>query len=258
MLLPFLPAFILVPFVLLKPNRRPKAWIVLVPFCLIAAVMLAGQQLPVNAIATVFAEAYPFVVMLASSLCLLCLISYAFPGWSAARKFLAITGLYLLPGMLILFFLYAGSELQSRILASLYGLAPLFLLVSFILSGRRCRNHWHLGRFTLWFLPWNFILLFVGMLLLFGILVIMQPMPSPWWSIVLPLLAITLLFEFILFLIAFPFVLTVFLSPLYRERLMAIFKVEPPPPEQPVVRQNAFLSDRSAAGPDPDSESAPN
>lgn len=233
MLLPFLPALVLVPFVLLKPNRQPRAWVVLVPFCLIAAIMLAGQQLPVTTAATVFAYAYPYIVMLASSLCLLCLLSFAFPGWSAARKSLAIAALYLLPGMLILFFLYAGSGLQFRIQAALYGIAPLLLLVSFILSGRRCKKHWHLGRFTLWFLLWNFILVLVVALLVFGILVIIQPPPSPWWSFMLPFVVLVLLLKLILFLIAFPFVLTAFLSPLYRERLIAIFRVEPtPPPEQ--------------------------
>jgi MFS family permease len=236
-LLPFLPALILLPFLLLKPNRQAKAWLMLVPFGLIAAIVLAGQRIPLSAPADVFAYAYPYVVMLASSLCIMCLMTYAMPSWSFAKKFLAIPTLSILPGAVILFFAQGVGEALDSVMLAAYGLAPLVLLLSFTLAGRRCRERWRLRRFSLLSLVWTLLLVSALILLLLGFAIMMRQAPPSGVTLLLQFVISLLVVAVILFIIAFPFVLTAFLSPFYRERLMAAFKVIPAP-----------LADRPASG----------
>lgn len=212
----------------------------LIPFGLVAAIAVAGQLIPLNALASAFAYAYPYAVMLASSMCMLCLAIYAVPAWSFIRKLLAIPALFILPGLLVLFFSQAEGEIQNWFIPLAYAVAPLILLVSFFLAGRHCRRRWGMGRFSVLVLAWNFLFLFGVMLLFLGYQVMRQPfMRQEWWMILMPFVILLLVAVAVLFAIAFAFILTTFLSPLYRERLIAAFGVVPAlQPEQAAIAEN--------------------
>ncbi len=241
----FLPALVLLPFLLVKPNRQFRAWIILVPFALITVIALLGQSSSLlqrlAPLAQAFAEAYPYVVVLASSLCILCLILYALPGWPLVRKILLIPALYLLPGMLILFFTQADGKIQEWMYPAAYGLAPLILLVSGLLAGRHSRKRWKLWRFSLLFVAWNVFSLAIIIGLGLWVAYSSVTMAEPGFLVLLvPAVTALPMATVILFIITFPFVLTAFLSPLYRERLMAAFEVTPvQAPAPPVVQQAA-------------------
>ncbi len=226
-LLPLLPALILVPFFVLKPNRRAESWLVLVPFGLIAAAMSLGQQIRIGNVGEAFAYSYPYVVMLAGSLCIVSLMTYAMPAWSFMKKMLLIPALAVLPGEFILLVTQGVGELRDLALLMSYSLAPLVLLLSITLAGRSCRRHWSLLHFSLLFCMWNFILVAGIIAPVAGFAFILSP---PGAMIVLPIIVVCLTGALLLFGIAYPFVLTGFLSPLYLERLKATFKVEKPSP----------------------------
>ncbi len=235
----FLPALILLPFLLLKPNRRLGAWLMLIPFGLIVALAAAGQQITLPGFGNALAYAFPYIAMLGSSLCILCLILHAVPAWSFTAKLIAVPALAILPGALILFFSQGDARIEYWFIPAAYAVIPLILLVSFYLAGRLCRKHWGGVRFSLLVFLWNLLFL-SGLMLLFAgyqfVRVRELPVDAGWLMILLPLIIRLGTAAIILFIIAFPFILVAFLSPLYRARLKAVFNVVLPLlPEQPVA-----------------------
>ncbi|MBZ5497446.1 MAG: hypothetical protein LAP85_13680 [Acidobacteriia bacterium] len=230
---------ILLPFLLLKPNRQARAWSVLVPFGVIVAIMIAGQWLPSTGLADGFAYMYPYIVMLASSLGILVLLTYAIPSGSSIARYLVVPALAVLPGVLILLFVQGVGQTESAILLTGYSLVSVVLPLTLFLAGRHCRKRWNLGRFTGSFLRWDFILVSVlSVLLVAGAILMAPPAGHQWWRVVLAFVVLEVFATSLLFALVFPFILTVFLSPLYRERLTAAFKVEPVPrPEPPMIEE---------------------
>ncbi len=235
----FLPALILLPFLLLKPNRRLGAWLMLVPFGLIVALVAAGQQVQLPGFGNALAYAFPYIAMLGSSLCILCLVLYAVPAWSFMTKLIAVPALVILPGALILFFSQGDGRIQNWFIPALYAIVPLILLLSLYLAGRLCRNHWGAVRFSLLVFLWNFLSLSGLMLLYAGYrFATVGDLPiDAGWLMILRFFVIPFVTAVVaLFIIAFPFILAAFLSPLYRARLKAVFNVVPPlQPELPVA-----------------------
>jgi hypothetical protein len=229
---PFLPALVLLPFLLMKPNRQFRAFIILAPSALITVIALIGKSLSqvrlLAPLALAFSEAYPYIAVLASSLCILCLILHWLPGWPLRRKISLIPALYLLPGMLILFITQADAKIQGWIYPAAYGLVSLILLTSGLLAGRYCRKRWKLWRFSLNFFAWN--VLFLAILVALAIWVEIRSLEFAelrFLQLLIPAIVVPMMAAGILSIIAFPFILTAFLSPLYRARLMAVFKVTP-------------------------------
>lgn len=225
-LLPLLPAFILLPFLAVKPNRRAEAWLVLVPFGLIAAAVSAGQQIRAGQVGEAFAYSYPYLVMLASSLCITSLMTYAMPAWSFLKKIVLIPALSFIPGAFLLVVTQGASGPQDLTLLVSYSLAALILLLSVTLAGRRCRKRWSLPRFSLLFYMWNLILVSGVILPVAGVQFLLYSVAG---NVMLPIIMACLVASLLLFIIAYPFVLVEFLSPLYRERLKATFQVEKQP-----------------------------
>jgi hypothetical protein len=249
---PFLPALILIPFLLLKSNRRAGAWVMLVPFGVVAAVVLAGQLLQLRWLVRGFAMAYSYatmagqlipslmaggagepylnLIMLASGLCVLCLMTYIIPTWSPLRKFPAVLALFVLPGVVTLYFLQAGDKNNKWSVPLAYAIVPLIMLTSLMLAGKWSRKRWSLVRFSILFLVCNSLLLF-GLRLLYTVsFLIRQPLARPqWWSILMPRAASLWQGPTAIFAVVLPFIVTAFLSLFYRERLMAVFKVAPAP-----------------------------
>jgi hypothetical protein len=222
---PLLPALILLPFLLLKPNRRAAAWLVVAPFGLVVAIAVAADVMVLGRSASAPPEVYPYLATLAGSLGMLCLMTYAMPRWSPVTKSLAIPALFVLPGALVLFFGNGGGKIQNWDMPLIYGVAALVLLAGVTLAGRHCRKHWNLRRFSVLFLAWNFLFLFgFLLLLLLAFLVSMQPVPSGQWrQILMVFVVVLLLAEIVSSVLVFPFIVTAFLSPFYRDRLMAAF-----------------------------------
>lgn len=237
---PFLPALALLPFLLVKPNRQFRAWIILIPFAVIAIIALAGQSLsqiqPLTLPAQALADSYLYVSVLAGSLCILCLILYALPGWPLLRKILLIPALYLLPGALILFFTQADGQLEEWMYPAGYSLVPVILLASGLLAGRFCRKNWKLWLFSLLFLAGNVLCtaIIIASILAFEYQSITSNAPRL-LAVLMPVIAATVVVAVTLFIIAFPFILTLFRSPLYRERLMAAFHALPTQAPAPSV-----------------------
>ncbi len=235
-----LPALLLLPFLLLKPNRQPKAWVALIPFFAIIALASAGRQIPQVSLANAFSYGFPYIAMLASSLCMLCMIIHALPALSRRGKLLMLLSVFILPGMILLFFSQAEGKLENWYIPAGYAVAPLIMLTSFFLAGRRCRERWGMRRFSLWVVAWSFLFLLAVTVVFFGILILTQNVTVPvWWMLLAPFAALLVAAAATLFAVAFAFILTAFLNPLYRERLMAVFGVVPgPPPVQPATPVN--------------------
>jgi hypothetical protein len=245
----FLPALILVPFLLLKPNRRAGAWVILLPFGLIAAVAWVGQLKSLSWLVRGFSAAYSYhsiagqlipplraggsgapylnIILLASGLCVLCLMTYAIEAWSSVRKFVAALVLFVLPGVLTLFAFQAGDDINQWAVPLVYSVVPLILLVSFILAAKWCRKRWNLLLFSMLFFCWSFLFIYGLRLLNMGSMLIRYPSMRPQWWNMIP--RVTSLYYWlgpaVLFGVVFPFILTVFLSPLFGNRLKAAFKV---------------------------------
>ena len=228
LLLPFIPAGVVLPFLLLSSNRRLGAWSMLVPYGLVVGFALLVNVARAGRLALLapgIAREYSFAIALASSFCLLALMTYAVPGWSAIKKWLAVPVLFVVPATVVSWSLDDDGT-QPLVQACI----ALSLLISLVLAGRRSRTRWNLGRFTLGFFVWNLIsnlVLFAG--LRFRMVIIGQLQWRMFLALFVPTLVRT---TGLLFVIAFPFILTAFLSKLYRERLMAAFGVAPSPPRE--------------------------
>ncbi|MBZ5499619.1 MAG: hypothetical protein LAP85_24740 [Acidobacteriia bacterium] len=253
----FLPAVVILPFLFVKANRRAGIWLVLVPFALATAVSLVNQVRPISWIsrpisyigsyfvyasqivpalrASFTGETYLYIIMLASGLCMLCLMAHWLARLSFFKKFLAGLVLLALPGMLTM-------ELyQSADAVSAWGVPIAFLLVSLVvlaslsLTAKMVKKHWNILLFTVLFFCWNFIFLFVLRIAYYVSFIIRQPSVRPqWWNVLMPRLATIWQGPTTFFVLVLLFIVTAFLIPAYRERLRAVFKVAPaPPPEQP-------------------------
>jgi hypothetical protein len=253
----FLPALILVPFLLLKPNRRVGAWLMLIPFVLVAAAAWVGLLMRLNWLLRYFsmANSYfsyagliipslragsigePFlnVMMLASGLCVLFLMTHALPARSRIKRFVAALVLFVLPGALALFFFQRGDEGRLWGAPLAYAFVPLALLVSLMVAGRLSRKHWNPVLFTVLVFILNIVMLYALRILYFGSLMIRQPTVRPqWWSFLMPRMSSVWPGPTVLFIVTFLFILAAFMIPLFRERLKAAFKVMPAPQaEQP-------------------------
>ncbi len=209
----------------------------LFPFCLIGAIALMAPipwMSRLSLLGAGLSDQYSWIVALAGSLCIFFLMTYAVPSWSMARKLLAVPLYFVLPAVVVLFFLEGYGDFRAWGTALIFALVPLALIASLILAGRRCRKRWSLARFSLWFLGWNLLLLFVFVLfsvgyryraILFGTWRWQYPLRFGGTSfLILTSAALA---------VAIPFILTALLSPFYRDRLKAAFNVVPPPqPEQ--------------------------
>ncbi len=247
-MLPFLPALILLPFLMLNSNRQPRAWLVLIPFGLIAGILLVGQVAPSKNLSSALDTGYPFVLMLAGGLCILCLMTYAMPSWSLSRKLLIIPALSVLPGGLSLLLTQGAREPQTLALTVTYALSLFVLLLSFALAGRGCRKGWSLRRFVLSTLLWSFVFVVATVMIALSITIAIGQGPPSMVEVIPPLLIVPATLTAVLFGVAFPFILTVFLSPFYRERLMAVFGItpnsrteQPPAGEDPLPPSDVVL-----------------
>jgi hypothetical protein len=245
---------ILLPFLLLKPNRRAGAWIMLAPFGLIAGLALAtqlwrpvylraglmGVQACVSRIAQILPaplrtplplEPYLAVIAIASGLCALALTVHAAGRWPAKRLIPVSLAAGALPFAATVFLFTTGDD-DRRWGALLSGAVLCMILTAgVILTGRLCRKHWQWLRFMVALACWNFVLLFGLNLLYAGSLMIREPsVRSRWWEILFPSFPPFWVGPLALFLVVLTFVLTAFLSPLYRERLRSAFRVPAPQP----------------------------
>lgn len=236
-LVPFLPLAVVLPFLLLKPNRQPKAWLMLIPFGLIGAIALMVRipwMTRLTLLGAGFSEQYPWIVALASSLCVIGLMSYAVPTWSFARKLVAIPALFVLPAAVVLFLVQGYGDIRIWATPLTFALVPLIVLASFVLAGRRSRKSWKLMRFSQWFFGWTLLLLFA--FVLFSVGYRYRTILLRTWRWQYPLQSggtVLLIIAAVVLAVAIPFILTAFLSPFYRDRLKAAFNVVPAPqPEQ--------------------------
>ncbi len=236
-LVPFLPLAVLLPFLMLKANRQPSAWLMLIPFCLIGVTALMAPipwMSRLSLLGAGLSDQYSWIVALAGSVCIFFLMTYAVPSWSLAKKLLAVPLLFLLPAVVVLFFLEGYGGLRIWDTALLFALVALILIASLILAGRRCSKNWHLARFSLWFLGWNLLLLFVLVVCSVGYRYRAALLGTWRWQYPLRFGGtFFLVLTCAMLAVAIPFIVTAFLSPLYRDRLKAAFNVAPPPqPEQ--------------------------
>jgi hypothetical protein len=235
---PILPALVLVPFLVLKANRRVQAWAVLIPFLLVFAAAIAVRAVPsrgLDRLAAPLAQASPFVVGLACSLSVLLLMAHAIPAWSRRVRRFAVPAFAVLPATLALGIDQAPGGLQNLPGTLLFGAALLLLLGVITISGKRTRRKWEFGRFCLWFLLGSIIVALLATWIVIGYMMISQPSSRPpLYALLLVSTLFPLLIAVVLFVPVLPFMLLAFTNPLHRERVMAVFRAAPeasaPPP----------------------------
>jgi hypothetical protein len=257
----FLPALILLPFLALKPNRRPGTWLMLIPFVLVAATVLLHQMRPASWLSRALSmansyfmyagmifpalraasppEPYLNFMMLASGLCLLCLMLYAFPSWRAIKKLLVGLFLLVLPGVLTLLLHQRGDEGSGWGMPVVYTFLPLCMLVSLALAGRMARKRWNVMLFAVLLFGWNYLLMLALRTLYMGSALIRSPSLRPqWWDLLRPRFT-SWQGPTTLFVIPFLFVLAAFLIPSCREQMKAVFNVVTEPQPQPAQPSTA-------------------
>jgi len=247
---------IILPFLAIKPNRRAGIWLMLVPFVLIASILLVNQLKPIGWLSRPIAMSGSYfsyasliipalrgsvavdsnlnLMMLASGLCVLCLMTFAFQGWSFIKKFLLGLALLILPGALTLLVYQSGDEVHSWGLPLAYAFLPFMILAGLAVTGKMARKHWNLVLYTILFFCWNYVFMLALRALYVGSTMIRSPSLRPqWWNMLRPRFATSWQGPTALFVVAFLFVLAAFLIPQYRERMKSVFKVVPAPQPQP-------------------------
>lgn len=193
----------------------------------------AGQIIPSLSSGSI-GESFLNLMMLASGLCVLCLMIHALPARSRILRFVTALVLFALPGALTLIFFQSGDEGRRWGAPLVYAFVPLALLVSLVLAGKLSRRHWNPVLFTVLVFILNIVMLYGLRILYFGSLMIRQPTLWPqWWSFLMPRMSAVWPGPTVLFIVTFLFVLAAFLIPLYRERLETAFKVIPASQSEP-------------------------
>ncbi len=260
----FLPALLLVPPLLISPNRKAKAWLVLIPLVVVVGALLATQWIHVQWLTRALSMSTSYMVfigymivpsarsfgetnvelgIIAAGLCLLCLMSYAVSARSAVKRTLALL-ISLVPGMLTLLALRARDGGKIWVAPAAYGIVCLVLFLGLIVAGKLCRKRLKVVRFTVWFFVCNIVFLFVVRLAYVAALAIRVPrIRSQWWtSFVAPGFAWIWQGPTAMFCMVLPFIVTVFLSSFYRERLIRAFGAIPVVQPVPAVSGEAVNS----------------
>jgi len=104
--------FLLIAAIVMAEQLAAPNWIVRGFSVAGSYVMYAGQILPSPLRVSGFGEPFLYLILLASGLCAVCLMTFAIPAWSSAKKFLGVFALFVLPGMLTLLVFQAADEIN--------------------------------------------------------------------------------------------------------------------------------------------------
>ena len=229
-----LPWVVVLGVLLLGPNRSRRAWMVLVPFISVLAVLGVIRRLLGYSTQSGMDPLMDIGGMLSGTLAVIWLQSYVFGQFRAWRS--VLTTLLLVVGMGIVGAValngwgFGGGRTAIETLV-IYLLVSLIALGALTVSGRRWRKHprgcWGYGiRFLLWGVASGMAL----SLVFFLILVALGEGPSSWWGFVPQLLLIGGILGAATAAVTLPFVVLAFTSAFWRARFEAVFPPVMPEP----------------------------
>jgi len=215
-----------------KENRKPQAWLILIPLFLVMALW----QMPVRLLSLPPSAANPLGFMVnsvAMAWTVVWLLGHRLGSRHRVAAFFWMLGVMLVIGLWAYVGEY-GTRLTSEMLMLIpYGVCALGLLSSMALARLFCRKTDRPGPFMGWLFLWMGLVSTAGMLL-FAVVMTIAAFNIFMLLMVLISAAIAGLFlTVILYLGNLPFMLLAFKNPFYRERFQCTFGLEPKSGQSP-------------------------
>ncbi|MHC4085349.1 MAG: hypothetical protein ACYSWZ_02895 [Planctomycetota bacterium] len=208
--------------VFVRANRTPRAWLIFVPLLIVNLLWsLLSKILGVgSANMVVFSVLFHSYTVGIASLLLL--------GHKIANRRRFITFLLALAIMAVASLIgvisYGMTDFSNEGLAIIIilGVLALSMLLGFVLSGRRCRNHYSNLRFMLWLALWCVVVCTVITAVFYSIMFVISGSSVP-ILILLAFVLIGLVFGLCAYVIIVPYMILAFRSPFFRQRFYDCF-----------------------------------
>ncbi len=235
----FLPWLALLPLFALKANRRPAAWLILIPVAIAYAVMIplsmASSFLGGAGGLSIASTCSPVVGLAA-----IWLLAHVLAGFHRAASFFLALAIMLVPGTVAALGAFGAGGFMFGMIA--YAISSLVLLLALVLGRVFARKSRGGGVFTAWLLLASVTVTALSIIPFFLIMIVSGPLRTIGTRYLLAAMTGMLTFAcvsgLLVFLVLLPFVILSFKSRFYRERFTALFRppwMPPPvaPPEAP-------------------------
>jgi hypothetical protein len=213
--------------VLIKDNRNPRAPAIIVPL-LVVYLLWSGFVNLMNFPSSARLQFDPLFYSFASGIALLWLLGHKLGNRNRFITFLL--ALLIMTAVSIVGQASYGGFSEQRIIFIIFMISlSLAVLISFVLSGWRCRHDFNGKRFTLWLAPWMVLSTLAAMTIFMTVMFVYQGVPGRITPVLLQMLVTAVLVGLVLYVINLPFMIMALNSPLYRERFYACLRLKSMP-----------------------------
>jgi hypothetical protein len=228
--------------VLVKANRTPRAWLILVPLLIVMLLWsLLKKAMPIPSSA--MAPLDQLVISLAIGISIIFLL-----GHKIGNRHRFVT--FLLAMLIMVLVCAAGlvsfgiSTPESSVLAILSVLIATVMLFAFVLAGFKCRKKYGPVRFMLWLAIWMVGGMTVAMFLYYGIVLIGQGLEYQTMMVLVQVAFTGLVLGGGLYAATLPFMIFIFNSSFFRGRFFACLHLKSMPmasnAAEPVAQPSDF------------------
>jgi hypothetical protein len=216
--------------VLVKTNRNPRAWLILVPLLTLSLLWFSLKKvLPVSSSAmAIFGQA---LASLTVGVAVLWLLAHKLSNRNRLITLFLALVIMIVVGLLGAISYGAGEYSQETAGILIFLTLSVFtMLFAFVLTGWQCRKRYSGSRFVLWLAVWTVtvsivvVLVYVGIAL--AILSIAGHIPSNLFSVLIQIPIGGLILGGALYAINLPFMILALRSPFFRERFYACLRLK--------------------------------
>ena len=211
--------------VLVKANRNPRAWLIVIPLLIVNLFWSIFTRLvvPDSASTAMFSMIFhSYAIGIAA----LWLLGHKIGNLNRFVTFLLAAAIMAVAG-LIGAISYGMADFSEQTVADLTLLAVLVftILLGFVLTGWRCRNRYSSLRFMLWLALWCVAACVVSTLAFFSIMFAIYQPPIPLFTILLQFSLMGLIFGLCAYVIILPYMILAFRSSFFRRRFYGCFRL---------------------------------
>ncbi|HUW19980.1 MAG TPA: hypothetical protein VMW16_11825 [Sedimentisphaerales bacterium] len=219
-------AILILVLVLIKANRSPRAWLILIPLLIVNLLWSVLRQL--LHVPSAQGEMFGMVVnSLAAAVAVLWLVGDKIGNRSRLVTFLL--ALVIMAGVGVagtVSYGMADFSEQTLSVLMLLGVLVLSTLLGFVLSGWRCRKRYSSVVFMLWLAVWVIAAAMASMLVLYTLVFIIQGVSISTFKVLMVACIVGLIFGLCIYIINLPYMILGLRSAFFRERFYACLRLK--------------------------------
>lgn len=215
---------------LVRDNRDPRVLLIFIPIFLVRLLWslfqpILGVPSEVLAVFSVLIDAF------AIGMAMLWLLAYKLGNRNRFISFLLALVVLVAATIVAIVSYQAWSSRAAFVIFIFQALGIVTMLLVFVLAGWRCRKRYGPWRFMLWLALWTMVISLVAIITYFLISVrpsakeLIQQMPQ--------VLLVALIFAICVYVLNLPFMILAFVTPFFRERFYAYFRLKSMPVSSP-------------------------